>query len=91
MATEISEPPARPDAPPSPAMSPRTRRRVIAGLFALIALFFVAGVLAYVLDFRHHTVCPGGKAWVSRTDNGFGTVTYLCPNGQTVTQGLLPG
>jgi hypothetical protein len=71
-------------------MSPRDRRRFLIALTVLLVLLFAGGMLAYVLDFRHRTVCPGGAQWISRTDNGVGLVTYVCPNGKTVTQGILP-
>jgi hypothetical protein len=82
--TELTE------APPRTQMSPRDRRRVLIGLAALISLLFVGGMVAYLLDFRHHSVCPGGKHWVSKTDYGYGGVTYQCPNGLTVTQSVVP-
>ena len=71
-------------------MSPRDRRRALIGLAALILLLFVGGMVAYLLDFRHHSVCPGGKQWISKTDYGYGGVTYTCPNGLTVTQSVVP-
>ncbi len=51
---------------------------------------FVGGMVAYLVAFRNDTVCPGGKPWISRTDQGLGRISYDCGNGLTVTQGLLP-
>jgi hypothetical protein len=71
-------------AAPAPryAMSARDRRRFFVALAALVVLLFAGGVLAFVLDFRHHTICPGGAHWVSRTIDEFGQITYTCPNGK---------
>jgi hypothetical protein len=82
--TELTE------ARPRTQMTPRDRRRVLIGLAALISLLFVGGMVAYLLDFRHHSVCPGGKHWISKTDYGYGGVTYTCPNGLTITQSVVP-
>ena len=71
-------------------MSPRTRRRFLIGLAIGIVLLFAGGMLAFVLDFRHRTICPGGAPWVARSQDEFGQITYTCPNGKTVTQGVLP-
>ncbi len=71
-------------------MPDRTRRRFVIGVFAAMALLFLGGMVAFVVDFRHHTICPNGAQWISRTDNGIGTVSYVCPNGKTVTEGILP-
>ena len=71
-------------------MSPRDRRRFYIGLAAQMALLFLGGVVGYILDFRHQNVCPGGKMWVSRSTDDLGAVTYVCPDGKTVTQGLVP-
>ena len=71
-------------------MSARARWRFLIGLFAAILLMFVGGAVAFLVDFRHHNVCAGGAQWISRTDHGVGGVTYVCPDGKTVTEGLLP-
>ena len=71
-------------------MSPRNRRRVMIGLASLVVLLFAGGMLGFLLDFRHHTVCPDGKQWIWKHDNGLGQVTFLCPGGRTVTAGILP-
>lgn len=71
-------------------MSVRDRRRFLIALFAAIALLFVGGAVAFLVSFRHHTVCPGGAQWISRSDDGIGAVTYVCPGGKTVKEGLLP-
>ncbi len=71
-------------------MSARDRRRVLIGLAALALLLFVGGALAYVVDFRHQHVCPGGKQWIAQGMDGMGALTYLCPDGVTVTQGVAP-
>jgi hypothetical protein len=71
-------------------MSDRARRRFLIGLFAGIVILFVAGMVMFLVDFRHRTVCEGGAQWISRTDDGIGKVTYTCPDGKTVTQGILP-
>jgi hypothetical protein len=77
-------------APVAPAMSPRNRRLVAIGLGALVVLLFLGGIVAFFVDFRHHKVCPDGKQWISRTDQGLGRITYDCGNGVTVTQGIIP-
>jgi hypothetical protein len=71
-------------------MSDRARRRFMIALFSGMAVLFVLGLVLFLVDFRHHTVCPGGAQWISRYDDGIGKVTYVCPNGKTVTQGVLP-
>jgi hypothetical protein len=71
-------------------MSARNRRRVSIGLALLVVLLFVGGMVAFLVDFRHDTVCPDGRQWISRTDQGLGRITYDCGNGLTVTQGLVP-
>jgi hypothetical protein len=71
-------------------MSARDRRRFLVAFAALIVLLFVGGAVAYVVDFRHKTVCPGGEQWVSQSVDELGAVTYVCPDGQTVTQGVVP-
>jgi hypothetical protein len=71
-------------------MSDRNRRRFVIGIFAAMTLLFLGGTVAFLVDFRHHTICPGGAQWISRTDNGIGTVEYVCPSGKTVTEGILP-
>ena len=72
------------------AMSTRDRRRFYIGLVALIVLLFAGGMVSYVLDFRHKTVCPGGAHWISQSTDELGQVTYVCPDGKTVTGGILP-
>ena len=71
-------------------MSARARRRFLIALAAAIFLLFAGGMAAFIFDFRHHTICPGGAQWIKRTDDGIGGVTYVCPGGKTVTQGLTP-
>lgn len=71
-------------------MSAHARRRFLIGLFAAIALLFVGGAVAFLVSFRHHTICAGGAQWISRTDDGVGAVIYVCPDGKTVTEGILP-
>jgi hypothetical protein len=71
-------------------MSDRDRRRFVIAILAAMLLLFVGGSVAFLVDFRHHTICPGGAPWLSRTDNGIGTVTYTCPHALTVTEGILP-
>jgi hypothetical protein len=71
-------------------MSARNRRRVTFGLIALVVLMFAGGMLAYLIDFRHDPVCPDGRPWISRTDQGLGRITYDCGGGLTVTQGIIP-
>jgi hypothetical protein len=71
-------------------MSARNRRRFLIGLAAFIVLMFAGGMVGYLVDYRHHSICAGGAQWVSRTDDGIGAVTYTCPDGKTVTEGLLP-
>jgi hypothetical protein len=77
-------------APARTQMSPRDRRRFLIGFAALIVLLFAGGMLAFVLDFRHHTICPGGATPLKQNTDLLGQVIYLCPNGKTVTQGVLP-
>ena len=71
-------------------MNARDRRRVLAALAVLSALLFLGGALSYLVDFRHRTVCPGGRPWIARSEDDLGEISYLCPDGQTVTQGMLP-
>jgi hypothetical protein len=71
-------------------MSPQARKRFLIGLAALCVLLFIGGAFAWVLDFRHHTVCGAGVQWVQRSEDPMGQTTYVCPNGTTVTQGMLP-
>ena len=71
-------------------MSARARRRFLIGLAAAIVVLFVGGMVGYITSFRHRTICPGGAQWISRTDDGIGAVTYVCPGGKTVKEGLLP-
>jgi hypothetical protein len=71
-------------------MSPRDRRRFLIGLAALCAVLFAGGMVAYIFEFRHQAVCPGGKQWLAQSRDDLGAVTYICPNGLTVTQGIIP-
>lgn len=71
-------------------MSPRDRRRVLIGMAVAAILLFVGGALAYVVDFRHQQVCPGGKQWIAQSMDEMGAVTYICPDNVTVTQGMVP-
>ena len=71
-------------------MSPRDRRRFLIIFFLFLALLFAGGMVAYVLDFRHQEVCPSGKTPLAQQTDELGQVTYLCPGGLTVTQGLVP-
>ncbi len=71
-------------------MSPRDRRRFLILFFLLLFLLFVGGVAGYVFDFRHQKVCAGGKTPLAQQTDELGQVTYLCPGGVTVTQGLVP-
>ncbi len=75
-----------PSTPVETAMSARTRRRVTFAVLGLVVLLFVGGMVAFLVDFRHQTVCPDGAQWISKTEQ-FGRVTFTCPGGQTVTQG----
>jgi hypothetical protein len=54
------------------------------------ALLFFGGMSAYVFDFRHRNVCANGRQWVARSDDYMGATVFLCPGGQTVTQGMFP-
>ncbi len=71
-------------------MSPRDRRRFLILFFVSLILLFAGGMVAYVLDFRHQKVCPGGQTPLAQQTDELGQVTYLCPGGVTVTQGLVP-
>ena len=71
-------------------MSARARRRFIIALFASILLLFIGGAVGYLVSFRHHSICTGNAQWISRTDDGLGGVVYVCPDGKTVTEGLIP-
>ena len=71
-------------------MSPRDRRRFLLALAALSLVLFAGGMVAYVFEFRHQTVCPGGKQWLYQSRDDLGAVTYICPGGLTVTQGIVP-
>ena len=71
-------------------MSPRDRRRVLWALAALSLLLFAGGMTAYIFDFRHQAVCAGGKQWLAQSRDDLGAVTYICPDGLTVTQGIIP-
>jgi hypothetical protein len=71
-------------------MSPRARRRFLLLFFLFLALLFAGGMVAYVLDFRHQKVCVDGKTPLAQQTDELGQVTYLCPGGVTVTQGLVP-
>lgn len=71
-------------------MSPQARKRFLIGLSALVVLLFLGGAAAWALDFSHQQVCPGGKHWIAQGNDSMGAVTYLCPNGLTVTQGVAP-
>jgi hypothetical protein len=81
------------DAAPAPRqyqMSPRARRRFLIGLALTCLALFVAGMLAFLLDFRHRTICPGGAAWIAQSQDEFGQVTYTCPGGKTVQPSIVP-
>lgn len=71
-------------------MSPRDRRRFLLLFALLMVLLFAGGVTGYVLDFRNQKVCVGGKNPLAQSTDELGQVTYLCPGGLTVTQGLVP-
>jgi hypothetical protein len=71
-------------------MSPRDRRRFLFALAALSLVLFAGGMVAYIFDFRHQQVCPGGKQWRYQSRDDMGAVTYICPGGLTVTQGITP-
>ena len=71
-------------------MSPRDRRRFLIGFAALMVLLFAGGVVGWALDFSHQKVCAGGKTPLAQQTDELGQVTYLCPGGVTVTQGLVP-
>ena len=71
-------------------MSPRNRRRFFIIFIGLVLLLFIGGVAGYVFDFRHQKVCPDGKPPLAQATDELGAITYLCPNGVTVTQGLIP-
>ena len=71
-------------------MSPRDRRRVLLALAALSALLFAGGMVAYIFDFRNEAICAGGKQWLAQSRDDLGAVTYICPDGLTVTQGIIP-
>ena len=81
------------DALPQPRqtqMSPRDRRRFLFALAALSVLLFAGGMVAYIFEFRHQAVCPGGRQWLAQSRDDLGAVTYICPGGVTVTQGIVP-
>ena len=71
-------------------MSPRDRRRFLFALAALAVVLFAGGMVAYIFDFRHSQVCAGGKQWLYQSRDDMGAVTYICPGGLTVTQGIVP-
>ena len=71
-------------------MSPRDRRRFLFALAALSVALFAGGMVAYIFEFRHQAVCPGGKQWLAQSRDDLGAVTYICPGGLTVTQGIVP-
>ncbi|HEY4346739.1 MAG TPA: hypothetical protein VGM80_04055 [Gaiellaceae bacterium] len=71
-------------------MSPRDRRRFFVGLAVLMVVLFAGGMVGYIFDFRHAQVCPGGKQWLYQSRDDLGAVTYICPGGKTVTQGIVP-
>jgi hypothetical protein len=71
-------------------MSPRDRRRFLIAFALLMFLLFAGGVAGWVFDFSHQKVCAGGKIPLSQQTDELGQVTYLCPGGVTVTQGLVP-
>ena len=71
-------------------MSARNRRRFLIGLAVFCVVMFAGGATAFFVSYRHHTICAGGAQWISRSDDGIGAVTYTCPDGKTVTEGLLP-
>ncbi len=71
-------------------MSPRDRRRFLIAFAAMMALLFAGGMLGWVLDFSHQKVCTGGKIPLQMSTDDLGQVSYLCPGGTTVTQGLVP-
>jgi hypothetical protein len=71
-------------------MSVRDRRRTYLIMAALGVLLFAGGLVAYIVSFRHQQVCPGGKQWLAQSRDDLGAVTYICPGGQTVTQGIVP-
>ena len=53
-------------------------------------LLFAGGMVAYVFDFQHQKVCANGKTPLAQQTDELGQVSYLCPGGLTVTQGLVP-
>jgi hypothetical protein len=71
-------------------MSPRDRRRTYLIMATLAVLLFGGGMVGYIFSFRHQQVCPGGKQWLAQSRDDLGAVTYICPGGQTVTQGVVP-
>jgi hypothetical protein len=71
-------------------MSVRDRHRVYVAMAIGAFLLFAGGAFAYVVDFRHQRVCPGGKQWLAQSRDDMGAVTYICPSGTTVTQGMIP-
>ena len=67
-------------------MNRQQKRRVYAGLAALIAVLFSAGILAGYLA-RNDKICRDGRPPVKqRPDVALGHVVYLCHDGQTVTK-----
>jgi hypothetical protein len=71
-------------------MSPRDRRRFLILFALLMFLLFAGGLVGWMFDFSHQKVCVGGKIPLAQQTDELGQVTYLCPGGVTVTQGLVP-
>jgi hypothetical protein len=71
-------------------MSVRDRKRVYIAMAVAAALLFAGGMVGYIVSFRHQQVCLGGKQWLAQSRDDMGAVTYICPGGQTVTQGMIP-
>ena len=71
-------------------MSPRDRRRFLILFALLMFLLFAGGLAGWIFDFSHQKVCGGGKTPLAQQTDELGQVTYLCPGGVTVTQGLVP-
>ena len=70
-------------------MSPRDRRRFLIGLTALVCVLFAAA-RSPSSSISATGLCVQGGAWIWKHDNGIGEVTFTCPGGKTVTQGILP-